>query len=1395
MKFPNSRGVVAFAVSLLLLVSALVLLPNLVPNPIAPPNRGGLNESAAPGVYFDQFVIVLMENHDLCDIYTHCGGSATYMTGLADAYSMSLHWESITNPSQPNYIALIGGSTFGVQGDGNHPNLNQPTIVDILSNTGRTWRAIAEDASGSGCGISPPRGEDHFPFLSYTTITSNATRCANLVAGSTQAVIDSFNAGVEYTWFTPNDCNNMHSCSIATGDSWVGSWVPDLLSAMAGKRAAMLLTYDEGYANPPLTYSGFSGPATRAGYTSTASYTHYSMIKLIEDNWGGGNLGQGDVNAPSPSEFFAPVGPDFTIAANPSSVSFLAGTSATSTITVTSLGGFTGTVGLTTASVPSGVSTTCVPASISGGSGTSTCTLSSSAPGAYTVTVTGTSGTLVHRADIAVQVTAPGPTARFTYSPAFPEVNESITFDASSSSDTDPGATLQARWDWEGDGGWDTGFSSALTAAHTYATAGTYPVKLEIQDSNGLSDTVSQSVVVSPIGGGGVGAPPGYGLIDPSRLQARGPIYIGSNAAFTAANGVRSGTGTAADPYVISDWYIDGNLYTGTQALIHVESTDAYLVIENNKITNLSGTNQWEAIQLGHWPATILTQHVTIRHNHVENARHAYGIAVRQGSSDVHVEANYVRTDANFDWVFGIATDRGVNGVTIYGNFVDAYTSGTFHTSGIHISDTHIDDAQRATGVLATRNTVVNATAGGIVSLSSTGTLIGWNLVYSDYPGLKTVDTNYPRGIMTEQNSDATSIVGNVIHMFHWGIQVGSDRGRVASNTVTDVDSAVYVPDTGAWPGVSNVDETIYDTTYSNVATTAIRLPSVFQGTAVDLGPGIQTTDFSPVLFVTSGTPTAIAYAWSGTTLNVTITVGGITLFDTVSTTESQAVRAAWTGSLSGFVLTTLRPGRVAFQLQSPVAVAFVGAGFAPNAMYNLNRTDTGGTTTVLTAASTPNGDLAFTIPAAAPSTYGLVPENVNDTTAPVTASILSGAAGTGNWYHSAVSITLTATDDLSGVQSIQVRTDGGAWQTYASPVPVQGEGTHTVDYYATDFSGNAEAVRSVTLRIDLGLPSTLLQIAGTLAGDGSYLASVTVTLTGTDSLSGVALVQYRIDLGAWRTFAGPFLLSGNGTHTIDYATTDVAGNVEPMKSSVVRISGSAFASPATVADLVGTFGLNNWYISFVNVTMTATSPSGAATSIMYSLDGIIWFFYSQRFMIPEGAHTLTWQASDAAGYFEPVQSAPASVDVTRPSIDSLAPSGQVTDPNMPVSWTGSDSASGIARYEISIDGGAFEPVGTSTSVSRHWNDGAHHVRVKAFDNAGHENVADTDFTVQATGVFFPGPLQAIPVYFPAMGLGLLAFSYLLIRHHRKKEQRRHPASDRGDSDLDDLEDDEPPYQ
>src|SRR5438093_257733 len=603
------RAFVALFASALLLLTAL-LVSGIVPLS-APSNRLGSGPASSEATgNFDQLVVVLMENKNLNEVY----GPAPYMTQLADQYSFSQGWSSITNPSQPNYIAIMGASTFGVSGDGNHPNLNHPTLVDLIGTSGHTWTAIAE-GSGSGCSISPDRGEDHFPFLSYTTITGNAARCANLHSGGPADVVTALNAGTNFIWFTPNDGHNMHDNSVASGDAWIQSWVPGLLTAMAGKKAALILMFDEAYTSPPYIYMGFSGPATKLAYKSTASYSHYSLAKLLEDVWGGGSLGQGDVSAPSPLEFFNAGGPppplsvDFSYApAQPAitqTVTFTAtpnsgtgpytfawnfgdgatgnGNPATHVYTTQN----TYTVGVTTtdsagASAVKSKPVVVLAAPPPGPVATSLTLTTSPNPSQAeaSVTVSGRltghsagmpnpavalewswdqvtwsvesqigqfpptdadgafSGTMVSHgiADATEYIRPPsapppgGPVAQFAFPRTSPQVDAMVTVDASAS--TSSNGVLQARWDWEEDGVWDTAWSPTLSASHAFSATGTHSTRLEVRDAGGLSDFVARSVIViGPQGGGTPGAPNSFGFLaplegNPLTIPALGLVFL-----------------------------------------------------------------------------------------------------------------------------------------------------------------------------------------------------------------------------------------------------------------------------------------------------------------------------------------------------------------------------------------------------------------------------------------------------------------------------------------------------------------------------------------------------------------------------------------------------------------------------------------------------------------------------------------------------------------------------------------------------------------------------------------------------------------------------------------------------------------------------------------------------
>ena len=91
-----------------------------------------------------------------------------------------------------------------------------------------------------------------------------------------------------------------------------------------------------------------------------------------------------------------------------------------------------------------------------------------------------------------------GPKATFSFNPTIGNTLTQFHFDASGSTDhqTDT-ANLQVRWDWNGDGTWDTRFDKIKSLSFQYSDPGVYPVILEIKDSSGLTDSDTINLVVA----------------------------------------------------------------------------------------------------------------------------------------------------------------------------------------------------------------------------------------------------------------------------------------------------------------------------------------------------------------------------------------------------------------------------------------------------------------------------------------------------------------------------------------------------------------------------------------------------------------------------------------------------------------------------------------------------------------------------------------------------------------------------------------------------------------------------------------------------------------------------------------------------------------------------------
>jgi parallel beta-helix repeat protein len=90
------------------------------------------------------------------------------------------------------------------------------------------------------------------------------------------------------------------------------------------------------------------------------------------------------------------------------------------------------------------------------------------------------------------------PVARFFTSPSPAKSNQLITFDAGQSNDTD-GRVVGYRWDFDGDGVFDTNWTSSPLMTHSYARQGSYLVRLEVKDNANATGVFSSGLTVQPV--------------------------------------------------------------------------------------------------------------------------------------------------------------------------------------------------------------------------------------------------------------------------------------------------------------------------------------------------------------------------------------------------------------------------------------------------------------------------------------------------------------------------------------------------------------------------------------------------------------------------------------------------------------------------------------------------------------------------------------------------------------------------------------------------------------------------------------------------------------------------------------------------------------------------------
>lgn len=246
---------------------------------------------------FSHVVVIVMENKDCGDVIGN--PEAPYINSLAGRSALATESFAITHPSLPNYLALTGGSTFGIRSDCTTCHVPATNLVDQLEAAGLSWKAYMESMPapcfrGTKAGLYAKK---HNPFLYYDNISQRPARCANVVP------LDHLTADVRrrklpaFSWITPNLCDDMHNrnCGIRAGDKFLSRLLPPLLHAV-GSNGVVFLTWDEGESSSTegcCEKAGgghvatiVAGPLAQPGARSSLPYDHYSLLRTIEDGFG-----------------------------------------------------------------------------------------------------------------------------------------------------------------------------------------------------------------------------------------------------------------------------------------------------------------------------------------------------------------------------------------------------------------------------------------------------------------------------------------------------------------------------------------------------------------------------------------------------------------------------------------------------------------------------------------------------------------------------------------------------------------------------------------------------------------------------------------------------------------------------------------------------------------------------------------------------------------------------------------------------------------------------------------------------------------------------------------------------------------------------------------------------
>jgi hypothetical protein len=289
---------------------------------------------------YDHVFLLIDENHNYNQIIGN--PNAPEINALAKDYGSATRYSGVADPSEPNYVAMLGGSTFGISSDEPYffpgQTVNQPNLMSQLDQAGLSWKGYFQGMPYAGyrgycfpvkCNGIPDSDTQyvakHNGIVNFKDMQTSSEYAKLNPYGQLASDLSSGQAP-SFSYIVPDECDDMHGAPpwcvdsgkagsveddwlVAHGDAFVGQTVNEITSSPVWRSGndAIVITFDEGnFATDTIPTIVVTNHGPR-GVTDNTAYNHYSLLASVEQAFGLGCL-QSSCAATPMTPLFEPTG-------------------------------------------------------------------------------------------------------------------------------------------------------------------------------------------------------------------------------------------------------------------------------------------------------------------------------------------------------------------------------------------------------------------------------------------------------------------------------------------------------------------------------------------------------------------------------------------------------------------------------------------------------------------------------------------------------------------------------------------------------------------------------------------------------------------------------------------------------------------------------------------------------------------------------------------------------------------------------------------------------------------------------------------------------------------------------------------------------------------------------